>query len=231
MRMHQVVTYLVFAGLLFCAGAFAADSVKARMSSLEPIIGAHPPNIASQAEFDSIKGRYEELKSELDQLVEESPKDEELLVTRGRLQSMGHNFDYPGAWQGSTDDFKAVLDKNPANIDALVWLGSLWVHSDPSLAAKAEALFRSAQCFKGKEPIERAQSGMFFALYYQGKMPEAYRQSGYLVSRWPQDEKYRTLNETTRDVLARSVAGAAPVVADLAMAACTVDTPKSDVGD
>ena len=218
MRMHQVFKYLVFAGMLFCTGAFAADSVKARVSSLEPIIGAHPPNIASQEEFDSIKSRYEELKSELDQLVEESRGDEELLVTRGRLQSMGHNFDYPGAWQGSTDDFKAVLDKNPANIDALVWLGSLWVHSDPSLAAKAEGLFRAAQCFKGKEPIERAQAGMFFALYYQGKVIEAYRQSEFLVSNWPKDEKYRILNETTRDVLARSAAGAAPVVANFAMA-------------
>ena len=218
--MHQVFKYLLFAGMLFCTGAFAADSVKARMSSLEPVIGAHPPNIANQAEFDSIKSRYEELKSELDQLIEDSPKDEALLVTRGRLQSMGHNFDYPGAWQGSTDDFKAVLDKNPANIDALVWLGSLWVHSDPSLAAKAEGLFRAAQCFKGKEPIERAQAGMFFALYYQGKVIEAYRQSEFLVSNWPKDEKYRILNETTRDVLARSAAGAAPVVANFAMATC-----------
>ncbi len=77
MKTHSIFKHILIAGLLFCAGAFAADSVKARVSSLEPIIGSHPPNITSQAEFDSIKIRYEEIKTELDPLITGSPKDVE----------------------------------------------------------------------------------------------------------------------------------------------------------
>lgn len=212
--------------VLLAADVLGAKPLKDRVNDLAPTIGAHPPNIQSQAEFDSIKSRYEALKAELDKLIEASPEDEELLSQRGDLQSMGHNFDYPGAWQGATGDFQTILRKNPARAGALIGLGRLWVNSDPSLAPKAEELFRAAQCFNGKEPLEEAQNGIFFAYYYQGKMLDAYRQSEYLLQAWPSNEKYRQLNETTRGVLARDGKSAPLAVVAPAMTSCKESAPS-----
>lgn len=205
---------------ILLSSAAIADTLGDRVRDLEPVIGAHPPNINTQAEFETIKARYEELKSELDEGVLASPKDQELLFARGELQRMGHNFDYPGAWQASTDDFKAILRENPSHIGALIGLGSLWVNSNQSLAPQAEELFRAAQCYTGGEPLEEAQNGLFFAFYYQGKMLDAYRQTEFLLKTWPKNEKYQRLNETTLEVLTRKDNGKPPVSADIAMVTC-----------
>jgi hypothetical protein len=200
--------------------AYAEQPLIERIKGLEPIIGAHPPNIRSREEFESVKKRYDDLKAELDGLVRTSPKDQSLLFMRGYLQSMGHNFDYPGAWQGATDDLKAVLNSDPGNIPALVELGKLWVNSDPALAPNAENLFRGAQCYKGSEPLEEAQKGLFFALYYQGKIREALRQSEYLKQTWPQNQQYQQLNEMTRAVLSRRGDDKALTPTKVALASC-----------
>lgn len=183
--------------LSFLPSAYATEPLMDRIKTLEPIIGAHPPNIRSQEEFDAIKTQYTDLKSELDTLLVARPADQELLFMRGHLQSMGHNFDYPGAWQGATNDLKTVLDANPAHIPALLELAKLWVNSDPSLASNAEKLFRGAQCYQGSEPLEEAQQGLFFAFYYQGKMKEASRQSEYLKATWPLNAQYQQFYEIT----------------------------------
>ena len=176
----------------------AVEPLSVRIAKLEPMIGVHPPNIKSDKELDRIKKRYLQFKSELDSLLAKKPKDQELLYLRGHLQSMGHNFDYPGAWQGSTDDLKALLSENPGHIRGILELANLWVNSDPDLASNAESLYRGAQCYTGKKPLEEAQRGIFFALYFQGKFKEALRQSEYLKQTWPQEERYNKLNEITR---------------------------------
>jgi len=56
----------------------------------------------------------------------------------------------------------------------------------------------------GRQPLKEAQQGIFFALYYQGKVKEAFKQSAYLVKTWPQNEQYLKLKEITRTVLGRS---------------------------
>ena len=202
------------------SAAYAETPLMDRVKGLEPIIGAHPPNIHSREEFESVKKRYDDLKKELDGHVVASPKDQSLLFMRGYLQSMGHNFDYPGAWQGATDDFKAVLKSNPGDIPALLELGKLWVNSNPALAPDAEKLFRGAQCYKGSEPLEEAQSGLFFALYYQGRLRDALRQSEYLMQTWPHNKGYQSLNEMTRSVLSRNGDNLTPASAKVAMASC-----------
>ncbi len=121
---------------------------------LEPIIGGHPPNIKGEDEFNAVKKTYLDIKTELDSLLVKKPKDQELLFLRGHLQSMGHNFDYPGAWQGSTDDLRALLKENPGHVPALIELANLWVNSNPQLAPNAEKLFRGAQCYYGNQPLE-----------------------------------------------------------------------------
>ncbi len=220
MNIRTFVRALVALMVLSSQNIVAAESRSDLLNGLEPIIGAYPPNINGEDELASVKSRYEKLKVELDSAIEASPKDEKLLFERAHLQSMGHNFDYPGAWQGSTDDFKAILTIDPAHIGALVGLGSLWVNSDQSLAPKAEGLFRAAQCYTGKEPLEAAQRGLFFALYYQAKLQDAYRQSVFLVKTWPENEDYQRANEATREVLEGS-GGGAPVVELVAMASCS----------
>lgn len=201
--------------------AQAAESLMNRIKSLEPIIGAYPANIRSREEFEAVKKRYDDLKLELDGLVSRSPKDQSLLFMRAHLQRMGHNFDYPGAWQGATDDLKAILNSNPTHVPAMLELGNLWVNSNPALAPNAEKLFRSAQCNKGIEPLEDAQRGLFFAFYYQGKMPDALRQSEYLKQTWPQNEQYKHLNEMVRTVISRSGEAKPPIGATkFEMATC-----------
>ncbi|MDR3630543.1 MAG: hypothetical protein P4L42_09410 [Desulfocapsaceae bacterium] len=196
---------LVMVACLWCsANAIAADPLMDRIRQLEPSIGVYPPNIKNEEDLHAVKKQYAEIKSELDGRLADHPEDQELLFMRGYLQSMGHNFDYPGAWQGATDDLRALLTANPAHIPALLELAKLWVNSDPALAPEAEKLFRGAQCYKGDEPLEEAQKGIFFALYYQGKMAAALRQSEYLKLTWPGNPQYQELYEMTRTVLARS---------------------------
>lgn len=195
----------------------------AQIHALEPIIGGFPPNIKNEKEADKVKKRYAEIKSELDTLLHAHADDQDLLFMRGLLQSMGHNFDYPGAFQGSTDDFTTLLKINPAQVQAQVELANLWVNSDKNLAPEAEKLFRGAQCYTGSEPLEDAQRGIFFALYYQGNVEEALRQSEYLMQTWPENAQYKDFNKMTLSVLARSNMKAdtktsAPI--KLAMATC-----------
>ena len=196
--------FVIIACLLFSADALAADPLSDRIRELAPIIGAYPPNIKNDDEANAVRKRYEEIKSELDRRLADHPEDQELLFMRGSLQCMGYNFDYPGAWQGAADDLKVLLKVNPAHVPALIELGELWVNSDPSLAPQAEKLFRGAQCYKGDEPLEEAQKGIFFALYYQGKMKAALRQSEYLKLTWPGNPQYQEFYTMTRAVLARS---------------------------
>jgi hypothetical protein len=113
-----------------------------------------------------------------------------------------------------------VLNTNPSHIPAILELAKLWVNSNPALAPNAEKLFRGAQCYKGNEPLEEAQKGLFFAFYYQGKMKEALMQSEYLKQTWPQNGQYRQLNEMTRAVLSRAGNTKALAPIKVAMATC-----------
>lgn len=186
------------------APVYAVDSLVDRIQALEPIIGAHPPNIASKKEWQAVNKRYRALKTELDQQLAASPLDLNTRFLRGRLQSMGHNFDYPGAWEGATNDLQAVLKAEPENVPALLTLAKLWVNSDPALAPEAEKKFRQAQCVVGQAPIEEAQRGLFFAFYYQGKIKEALQQANYLKTTWPQTAQYTELASMSRSVLKRT---------------------------
>jgi tetratricopeptide (TPR) repeat protein len=128
---------------------------------------------------------------------------EKLLAERGHLQAMGHNFDHPGAWEGATKDLTAALKINPNDVPALLALAQLWVNSRPDLAKDAEALFRAAQCNTGDAPLEEAQRGLFFALYYQGKIKEAARQAQFLQQTWPENQGYASFVEIGRTALAK----------------------------
>ena len=204
MKSVFTVMFVLASIVIFSAASIATESLSNRIKDLEPIIGGHPPNINSEEEFKAVKNKYIDMKNELDSLLLKRPNDQDLLLLRGHLQSMGHNFDYPGAWQGSTDDLSALLKANPGHVQALVELASLWVNSRPELAPKTEKLFRDAQCYYGNQLLEAAQKGVFFSLYYQGKMKEALKQSEYLTKTWPQNEQYRELNNITRSVLVRA---------------------------
>jgi len=116
---------------------------------------------------------------------------------------MGHNLDYPGAWEGATADLTEALKINPNVLPAILALAHLWVNSRPDLAKNAEELFRAAQCNMGEKPLEEAQNGLFFALYYQGRIKEAYSQAQLLKQTWPNNPEYGTLLDTARSVLVK----------------------------
>jgi len=198
--MHAFLTALVVAG----SAAIAAESIEQRVQSLESVIGGYPPHIDGENQKRAILQRYDEAKSELDADLLEHPGDIRLLLLRGQLQSMGHNMDIPGAWDGAAADYKAILKSKPDDVEAILSLAELWVNSNPALAPNAENLFRGAQCYLGKTPNERAQRGIFFALYYQGKIQAAARQASYLVRQWPDVEEYKRLASIANAVIARS---------------------------
>jgi tetratricopeptide (TPR) repeat protein len=200
-RRAAILASLFFAWGALVSHGFAADSFEERLRALEPTIGHYPAEIKDKNGARAVKAQYEALKKDLDAALSSRPKDEKLLYQRGYLQSMGHNFDYPGAWEGATADLTAALKINPNDVPAILALAHLWVNSRPDLAKNAEALFRAAQCNMGEKPLEEAQNGLFFALYYQGKLKEAYSQAQFLKQTWPDNPAYGSLLETARSVL------------------------------
>ncbi|MFY9655028.1 MAG: hypothetical protein WAK01_00360 [Methylocystis sp.] len=200
-RCTAILAGLFFASVGLGSGALAAASFEERLRSLELSIGHYPADIKGETGARAVKAQYEALKNDLDAELRSRPKDEKLLYERGYLQSMGHNFDYPGAWEGATADLMAALKLNPNDVPAILALAHLWVNSRPDLAKNAEELFRAAQCNEGEKPLEEAQNGLFFALYYQGKIREAYGQAQFLAHSWPENPAYGRLLETARSVL------------------------------
>ncbi|MBI3479607.1 MAG: hypothetical protein HY016_04505 [Nitrosomonadales bacterium] len=204
----KVVVRSIVAALVLALpiAACAQDETKAlidQVFALEAILGGYPPRIKNEDEAKAVKLQYQSLKSTLDGVLMQYPKDESALFLRGYLQSMGHNADYPGAWQGATDDFKALLRINPANIRGNIELARLWVNSNASLAPNAEKLFLAAQCLTGSKPNEDVQKGLFFALYYQGKMNDALRQAKFLTQAWPTNQEYQSYYDMALKVVSR----------------------------
>jgi len=201
LRCAAIVVAPFFLSGALVLDAFAAGSLEERLRALEPMIGHYPAEIKDRNGARLIKAQYEALKKDLDAALSSLPKDEHLLYQRGYLQSMGHNFDYPGAWEGATADLSAALKINPNDVPAILALAQLWVNSRPDLAKNAEELFRAAQCNMGEKPLEEAQRGLFFALYYQGRIKEAYGQAQYLRRTWPHNPAYGSLADTAGAVL------------------------------
>lgn len=81
-------------------------------------------------------------------------------------------------------------------------LATLYINSSFELAPKAELLYRAAQCYSDPTPNEGAQSGLFFAYYYQGNIALAYRQAALLKKLWP-NNGYDELFNMAGDVLNR----------------------------
>jgi tetratricopeptide (TPR) repeat protein len=202
LKKYLLVFYLLVS-IIPAATAAVPDQILNQISSLEPKIGGWPPNIKSKSERLEVEKKYEGVKKLLDKALMKNPEDVELLFQRGRLQTMGHNMDLPGSWDGAEADFLAILKKDPKNENAMVELGNLYVNSDPRLAPKAEKLFINAQEVHGSQPLEGAQRGLFFAFYYQGRMKEALSQAEFLTKTWPNNKMYLTLLDTTRSVLER----------------------------
>ena len=179
-----------------------SSSVDEQIESLRPVIGGYPPAIETKEQLATVVASYEKVKSELDSLIAKNPNDLALLFKRGSLQQMGHNMDYKKAWNGAENDFVAILNKDPAQVQAILALATLYINSNIELAPKAELLFRAAQCYSDPTPNESAQSGLFFAYYYQGNIALAYRQAALLKKLWP-NNGYEELFNMAGDVLNR----------------------------
>jgi hypothetical protein len=207
---HQFVCnndiLFVFDGYRWDVSNPETELLAERIQKLEQIIGNFPPAINNDKEKDGVKKEYEGVKAGLDALLDKETFDNgmHLRFLRGDLQAMGHNFDYPQSWEGATKDLQAVLEKDPLHISSLLVLGRLWVNSRPDMAPEAEKIFLTAQCGHGPEPLEEAQRGLFFSLYYQGKMVDALRQANYLATTWPKKAQYQEMAEMTRSVLERA---------------------------
>lgn len=131
---------------------------------------------------------------------------------------MGHNINIDGAWSGANSDLILMLNKEPKNVPALLELAELWVNSRPDLANKAEKLFHEAQCYSGPNPLEEAQNGLFFALYYQGKMLEAYEQAVFLHQTWATNPRYGSFVTMTSNNLKKNKPDMAlpePMISDI----------------
>jgi hypothetical protein len=180
-----------------------AQGMEQRISELEPFIGGFPPNLEKDEDLRFVEAKYDRIKQDLDVLIKKSPKDLELLFLRGHLQVMGHNFDKKGAWNGAETDLLKVLRADPKHERALVEIGLLYVNTNPGIAPKAQEFFNRAQAVHGSEPLEPAQQGLFFCLYYQGRIKEASKQADLLRKQFPNSPKYQQLYEVTQEVVER----------------------------
>lgn len=213
---HQFVcdndTLFVFDGYRWTVSNPETEQLAEQIQKLVPVIGNYPPKFHDDKEKEAVRKSYEEIRGGLDAQLNKETFDNGLhpLYLRGFLQTMGHNFDFPQAWDGATQDLQAVLAKEPGHVPSLLALGRMWVNSHPEMAPQAEKLFLAAQCFHGREPLEEAQQGLFFALYYQGRMVEALRQANYLATTWPKETQYQKMADMTRDVLKRTNASVEP---------------------
>jgi hypothetical protein len=224
-KAHQII---FFAALVLLTATSLSASIDELLTSLETVIGGFPPAIESEAQHAAVVKAYEIAKQELDVLLERNPGDESLLFKRGYLQSMGHNMDYPKAWEGSEADLKLLLSKNPSHVDATLELASLYVNSRPDLAPNAELLFRAVQCFSDPHPNESAQSGLFFAFYYQGKIEAAYRQAAFLKATWP-EHGYEQHFDTVSEVMKSSNAAFLSIgKGDLVASSCEKSSGNDD---
>jgi len=202
MDWRVIVLILAFAA---ASPAHAAEpSIDQELHALQPIIGGYPPAIASTRQRDAVIKRYRALKVRLDAAVAAAPDDVAAHLQRATLEDMGHNIDFDGAFDAARGDYTFVIEHHPSDITALLGLGSLLVNTNPTYAGKAKALFLSAQCAYGKEPLEAAQRGLFFADYYLGHMTDAKARSRYLVKHWPNNQTYGQLDKTVDAVLART---------------------------
>ncbi len=192
-----------WAFLLIFTASSLANTIDTDLQELEKTLGSYPPAIENEAQQKEITKKYELLKKKLDSLLKSDPKNESALYQRGLLQTFGHNMDYPDSWRGADEDLKNVLRLNPSNVRAILDLANLYVNSDPTLAPAAENLYKSAQCFLDPAPDEEAQRGLFFAYYYQGKVPLAYKQALILKNSWPENG-YDKLIDMTASVLKRN---------------------------
>ena len=199
------ITLIILILMLFIpySNADEITDIKTQITALSNNLGNFPAHFKDIKEEAEVAKHYNALKKQLDSLLKKQPDNQELLFYRGKLQVMGHNADYKNAWQGATDDLSKILELNPSNIPALLLLGTHWVNSEISLALKAEKLFLAAQCFHGTEPLEEAQRGLFFALYYQGKIKEATEQAQFLKQQWANESAYKQLYNMALGVLSK----------------------------
>ena len=201
MRRHLMVLLPL---MIWSSSVAAAPTIEEELKALEPTIGAYPPAIKSASQKATIVKRYNALKKRLDAEVGAHPDDLTVRFQRASLENMGHNIDLNGAFEQAKTDYTYVIDHHAGDVPALLGLGTMLVNTNPTYAGDAKALFLSAQCYHGKEPLEEAQRGLFFANYYMGKLPEAKERSRYLVKQWPDNATYRKLDGIVDAVLARS---------------------------
>ena len=204
--MKKITLIILIHCLIFFVPYSKADDItdiKTQITALSNNLGNFPAHFKDIKEEAKVAKQYNALKKQLDSLLKKQPDNQELLFYRGKLQVMGHNADYKNAWQGATDDLTKLLELNPSNVPALLLLGAHWVNSEIGLAPKAEKLFLAAQCFQGTEPLEEAQRGLFFALYYQGKIKEATEQAQFLYTHWANESAYKQIYDMALGVLSK----------------------------
>jgi tetratricopeptide (TPR) repeat protein len=197
----------MLAAVLIFLGAYIAGSpvaqvhlpVDADLADLDKVLGLYPPNIHSDQEKREAEQKYDAALSAVNVELEKKPQDTGMLLKRARIERMGHNLDRQAAFEAAEKDLKAVIQREPKHVDALVELGSLYVNSGTKLAS-AETLFKQAQEAHGKKPLEPAQCGLLFAYYYQGRTQEAEDQAELLVKTWPEEKEYQRMRDILKDV-------------------------------
>jgi tetratricopeptide (TPR) repeat protein len=202
-----MLTCLLMLGATLAAGSPALQAhppVVAGLEDLDKVIGCYPPNINSEQERKQVEQKYDTALTTLNDQLKTKPDDAGLLLKRACLQRLGSNLDRKGALEAAEKDLLTILKTKPKHEGALIELGTLYVNSNPQLAPKAEALFKRAQEAHGKDLLEPAQNGLFFAYYFQAHMKEALAQTELMAKAWPDNKQYPHLRELIQEVIDRA---------------------------
>jgi hypothetical protein len=190
--------------LIFSFHSYAlSPALETRIKKLEKVIGSYPPSIKSLQDHDRIRLEYLAIKREMDKLISKSPNDNEPLFRRAKLEIMGHNMDLPFSWDDAERDLKTIIQSDAHHKEAITTLAGLYVNTNPKYAPKAEELFLKLRALQEGTPSKEAESGLFFAYYYQKKICAALEQAKLLNKEWPDDNNAALLS-MTQQVMVRN---------------------------
>ena len=175
---YLFTTFLSFIILLICQcqsnkGDIDFSKIDNKIKSLEIHLGSYPPSFKDDNEKTKVERDYHELEKELLDLNKSHAKNKDVNYKLGELYEMGHNMDIKEAFSNSKNYYKEAIKLDTNFYTAHLGLAILLVNSDIENAPEAEKEFLKVLKCPDKKIVVSANQGLFFAMYYQGKMKKA----------------------------------------------------------
>lgn len=190
-----VVIFILFPYSAFGSGPSDLAKIDKAISDLQPYLGGYPPHVADSKELEAVTRRLDNALKYAREVMEKEPNSAQIMWRLGELYRMAHNANEKMAWNNSERFLKGAISLDPKIIEAHISLGQLYVNTDPKYAKAAENCFITAQKLAGNRVLPDAQSGLFFAYFYQGQFQKAVDEADIFLRARPNDPTMLRLRE------------------------------------